>query len=330
MRTVVMDDVVLSAEQVRVLKTLGELVVFRGTPVTREEILGRAAGAQVLISGWTRYSRAILGELPGLELISLWSTGMDCVDLGAARQAGVQVANVPGFARNAVAELTFGLILSVMRKIQPALSRLKASRTFEWGLFEGRELAGKTLGILGTGAIGAKAAQIARGFDMEVIAFDVKPRWELQTSGLLTYVGFSEAFSGSDIVSVHMPLLEETRGSIGLAELSRMPPHGVFINTARAEIVDQEALAHCLGNGTLMGAGLDDVDLGHPSWEILCRMEHVVMTPHMGFYTQEAVQVKSGVCVDNVVRFVADRADGGFRPAVSCPGSGGPSAGQGS
>lgn len=315
MRIVVMDDVVLDAGQLRVLESMGELVVFRGTLVTREQILDRAAGADVLISGWTRYPGNIFAELSRLRMISLWSTGTDCVDLPAAAEAGIHVANVPGFARNAVAELTFGLMLAVLRKIHPAASRLKQSRTFEWGPFEGRELAGKTLGILGTGAIGAKVARIGKGFDMEIIAFDVNPKGDLEANGQLTYLEFGDIFAHSDIVSVHMPLLEETRGCIGHAELSRMPSHAILVNTARAGIIDQEALARCLRTGMLMGAGLDDVDLDHPSWEELCRMDQVVMTPHMGFHTHEAVRVKSDICVDNVVRFLSSHKDPGCRPA---------------
>jgi len=309
MRIVVMDNVVLNREQIGLLNTLGELIIFRDNPSTRKEVIDRAGNADILISGWTKYPRDILEDLPNLQMISLWSTGMDCIDLNTAERAGIIVTNVPGFARNAVAELTFGLILAVMRKIHPACCQIRKSRAFDWELFQGRELSGKTLGILGTGAIGVKTAQIAKGFDMNIVAFDMYPKKQLETDQILKYVDFKYVFSCSDIVSVHMPLTDGTRGIIGYPELSSMPSHGIFINTARAEIVDQEALTRCLREGVLLGCGLDDVDLDHPSWEELSRMEQVIMTPHMGFYTHEAVKTKGDICIDNVVRFISNNND---------------------
>ena len=309
MRIVVMDNVVLNREQIGLLNTLGELIIFRDNPSTRKEVIDRAGNADILISGWTKYPRDILEDLPNLQMISLWSTGMDCIDLNTAERAGIIVTNVPGFARNAVAELTFGLILAVMRKIHPACCQIRKSRAFDWELFQGRELSGKTLGILGTGAIGVKTAQIAKGFDMNIVAFDMYPKKQLETDQILKYVDFKYVFSCSDIVPVHMPLTDGTRGIIGYPELSSMPSHGIFINTARAEIVDQEALTRCLREGVLLGCGLDDVDLDHPSWEELSRMEQVIMTPHMGFYTHEAVKTKGDICIDNVVRFISNNND---------------------
>jgi D-3-phosphoglycerate dehydrogenase len=207
-----------------------------------------------------------------------------------------------------VAELTFGLMLSVLRKIPQSHQDVKKTRAYNWQLFEGHELAGKTLGILGTGAIGAKVARIARGFEMKVLGYDVYQSKELENEGLLQYVGFDEIFSRSDIVSVHMPLLSETKGVITQQELWKMPRHAILINAARAGLIDQDALTMCLKNGLLAGAGLDDLDLDHPTCQDLLNMDNVVVTSHIGFYTQEAIQVKTDICVQNVIDFVKKSA----------------------
>jgi phosphoglycerate dehydrogenase-like enzyme len=306
MQIVVMDDITLSDEHIHTLKSVGELVVYQGTPNDRDEILSRAKDATIILSGWTQYPKGIFKELPDLKMISLWATGKDYVDLEEAENAGIKVTNVPGYARNAVAELAFALILAVVRKIPQSHANVRATHAYNWHLFEGSELAGKTLGILGTGAIGVKVAQIARGFDMEVIAFDMYPRMDLEAEGLFNYVGFQDVFSQSDIVTVHMPLFPETKGIITEQELKAMPRHGVLINTARAGLIDQEALTKALEEGVLAGAGLDDMDLEHPSSRRLMAMDQVILTPHMGFFTTEAIQVKTHICVENVRAFVLE------------------------
>lgn len=304
MRIVVMDDVTLNDEHIQILESAGELVVYQGTPITRDEILLRAKDADILLSGWTQYPAGIFEELPNLLMISLWATGTDYVIMPEAEQAGITVCNVPGYASNAVAELVFALMLAVVRKIPQANQDVRSSGTYNWQRFEGRELAGKTLGILGTGAIGVKVARIAHGFDMNVIAFDVYPRKELEIEGLLQYVGFDDVFSKSDIVTVHMPLMDETKGIITQKVLESMRRQGVLINTARAGLVDQAALTRCLESGVIAGAGLDDMDLTHPTCQRLMRLDQVVLTPHMGFYTEEAIRVKTRICVENVMEYI--------------------------
>jgi D-3-phosphoglycerate dehydrogenase len=302
-----MDDVTLIEEHRQELEELGELVVYKGTPSSRPEILKRAQDAEILISGWTTYPMGIYKELPSLRMISLWSTGTDSVDLAAAELAGVKVTNVTGYAGNAVAELAFGLMLAVVRKIPQAHQDVRQTRSNHWQLFEGGELAGKTLGILGTGAIGAKAARIARGFDMKALAYDVRRNQGLEAEGLVDYVSFEEIFSRSDVVTVHMPLLPETTGAITGKVLESMPRHGVLINTARAGLVDQEALTRLLESAALAGAGLDDIDWELPSARRLARLDQVVLSPHMGFFTREAIKVKTRLCVESVLRFVKSR-----------------------
>lgn len=303
MRIVVMDDIVLSQEHIQTLESFGELVICHGTPVERDEILFRAKNADIIISGWTHYPEGIFNELPDLQMISLWATGTDYVNLEEAEQAGITVTNVTGYSKNAVAELAFGLMIAVARKIPQSHQDVRKTRAYHWQLFEGTELSGKTLGILGTGVIGMKVARIAHGFEMKVIAHDVRRNEKLEAEGLLKYFAFNEILSQSDIVTVHMPLMPETKGIIGYPEFYMMPRHAILINSARAGLIDQEALTFCLKNGMLAGAGLDDLDLNHPTCSELLNMDKVVVTSHMGFYTQEAIQTKTRGCVQNVVDF---------------------------
>jgi D-3-phosphoglycerate dehydrogenase len=301
MRIVIIDDVDLNAEDIAILKRLGGLVRFTGTPANAEQLISRAEHADIIISGWTSYPAGIFQKLPDLRLISLWATGTDYVNLEEAEQAGVEVRSVPNYARNAVAELAFGLMLAVIRKIPQSHQDLRRTGSNNWQLFEGHELAGKTLGILGTGAIGTKVARIAQGFEMKVVAYDIRENEELAKNGLLRYVGFPEVLSQSDVMTLHMPLIPQTRKIIGRRELAQMKPSAVLINTARAELVDQGGLLNCLKNRTLAGAGLDDLDLSDPSQKGLLAMDQVIVTSHIGFFTAEAVRLKSRICVKNVL-----------------------------
>jgi D-3-phosphoglycerate dehydrogenase len=307
---VVLDDVLLYDEHLEILNKLGTLKIFSGTPADNEEIIKRGTCADIIISGWTHYPAEVFDGLKNLKLISLWSTGTDYVDLTAAQMAGVKVLNVPGYARNAVAELTFGLILAVARKILAADRDFRDSGINHWDKFEGVELAGKTIGVLGTGAIGKKVARIAHGFEMKVVAYDPFPNMDLVAEGILEYVSFENAISKSDVLTVHMPLIPETIGIIDKTILKSMQNHCIFINTARAGLVDQCALTELLMNGSISGAGLDDIELSLPSAEKLFTMKQVVLTPHIGFNTQEATKVKTDLCVNNVVDFLNSKLHG--------------------
>lgn len=304
MQVAIIDDVDLSSEDIARLESAGSLLRYAGTPENEEELIARAKSADIIISGWTSYPKGIFQKLPNVRLISLWSTGTDYVNLEEAQNAGIEVRNVRNYAKNAVAELSFGLMLAVMRKIPQSYQNLKKTGANNWQLFGGRELTGKTLGILGTGAIGAKVAKIAGGFDMSVIAYDVRKNNELEESGLVRYVPFSEVLSASDIISLHMPLLPQTRNIISRKEFGQMKSGAVLINTARAELIDQEELLDSLKSGFLSGAGLDDLCLNDPSSAHLLNLDQVVATSHIGFYTEEAVDLKSKICVENVVTFI--------------------------
>lgn len=304
MNIVVLDDVTINEEQIERLKKLGNLVVHTGSPNSDAEIIERAKGADIILNGWSYLNKTVLEALPDLKFISLWSTGYDHVDLDVASDQDIRVSNVRGYAKNAVAEMAVGLMLAVMRKIPQADTDVRASQAYRWDLFGGSELTGKTIGILGTGAIGQKVARIAYGFEMKIVAYDPYPNEVLHNKFGVQYVSLDEVVEQSDVLTLHLPLIESTQNLISKTKLKKLKPSAVVINTARAEIIDQDALCASLKSGEIAGAGLDDIHLKSESGLELLELDNVVLTPHIGFNTKEATLVKTDGCIDNVESFI--------------------------
>ncbi|PAB56890.1 2-hydroxyacid dehydrogenase [Anaeromicrobium sediminis] len=305
MKIVVIDDVLMNESQIDQLKSLGDLNIYSGTPKNQEETLNRGKDAHIIVSGWTHFSSSTLDRLPNLKMISLWATGYDYVDIGEANKRGVTVTNVPGYAKNAVAELAISLMLSVMRKVPQADRNVKESKAYNWGLFQGMEMSNKTIGIIGTGAIGCRVAEIANGFNMKIIAYDPSPKDEIVRKCNVKYTSCDEIFRESDIVTVHMPLLPSTHNFITEKDFAKMKKNAIFINTARAEIVNQNDLYETLKSRNVFGAGLDEINLSIESGEDLLKLDNVVVTPHMGFNTIEATEIKTNICIDNVRNYLS-------------------------
>ena len=304
MKIAIIDDVTMTPEQEERLRGCGEVAIFKGVPTRPGEILSRSRGAQILIASWTKISSQILENLPGLKMISIWATGYDNVDVGAATRLGIRIAHVPGYATEAVAELCLGLMLAVVRRILPADRDVRAEKQLNWDRFPGTELKGKILGLLGTGAIGARVAEIACIFGMKIIAHDPFPKEDLAGRLEIEYLPLPEVLRRSDILSLHLPLSADTKGFFSGKEFARMKPGAVFINTARQAVVDQDALLGALGSGRISAAGLDDIDLSRESGRRLLELEQVVFTPHIGFHTAEAIAKKTDICFENVIQFV--------------------------
>jgi D-3-phosphoglycerate dehydrogenase len=317
MKIALIDDVTLTAAQAARLGTLGEVRVHSGVPVREADILARAAGAEVVVASWTKIGDGILASLPRLRLLSIWATGYDNVDVDAATCRGIAVAHVPGYATEAVAEMVFGLMLAATRRIVAADRHVREQRRLDWTLFQGVELKGKTLGLLGTGAIGGRVAEIAGAFGLRVIAHDKRPCEELIRRCRVAYRTLDAVLAESDILSLHLPLAADTAGAFGARQFGLMKPGAVFINTARAAIVDQAALWEALAAGKIAAAGLDDLDLEPAAAARFLSAENVVLTPHIGFNTAEAILKKTEICLDNVEAFIAGRPQNLVNPAVS-------------
>jgi D-3-phosphoglycerate dehydrogenase len=270
----------------------------------------------VNIRGRTRFPREVMAALPELRLISIWGTGTDNIDLPAATDLGITVMNTPGVSAMAVAEGTLALMLAAARKISELDTAVKEG---QWPRGMVTQLHGKTLGILGTGAIGAQVARLGRGIGMNVIAWSFHPNEALAAEIGVRYMGREEVLRQADVVSVHVRLTPEASNMIGRAELDMMKPTALLVNTARGACVDEEALVEALRAGTIAGAGLDvfatePLPVDHP----LRQAPNVVMTPHSAGVTPEALLAGLQLAADNVGDFLAGQAQA--RYVVAGPG----------
>jgi phosphoglycerate dehydrogenase-like enzyme len=238
-----------------------------------------------------------------IKMISVAFTGIDHIGLEACREKGVRICNAAGYSTHSVAELAYGLLISVLRKLVPADAATRASGT-KAGLRQ-NEIYGKTLGIIGTGAIGLRVAEIAKAFGCKVLAYS-RTKKESAASNGISYVSLEELLKQSDIVSLHVPLNEATKGLIGKERIAMMKPSAVLINTARGPVVDNEVLAEALKEGRLAGAGIDvyevepPIPAGHPLFDA----PNTVLAPHIAFATEEAIERRAEITFKNIEKWL--------------------------
>jgi phosphoglycerate dehydrogenase-like enzyme len=250
----------------------------------------------------TPLRRDLLERLPNLRL--LVTTGMRnaAIDLAAATELGILVCGTAGGPDSPPAELTWGLILALLRHIPREDA---ATRAGHWGVSVGTGLEGKVLGILGLGRLGTKVARVGVAFDMSVLAWSQNLTAERATQCGATLVSKDELFARSDILSIHVQLSARTRGLVGARELRLMQPTAYLINTARGPIVDEAALVQALQTRTIAGAGLDVFDQeplppGHP----LTLLDNTLLVPHIGYVTKEQYQVRYRDTVEDVAAYL--------------------------
>jgi len=275
---------------------------------------------------YSDFSRDVLRRFDGLRFIATRSTGVDHIDMDWCSDNDIGVANVPSYGENTVAEHVFALLLAISRNIVDAADRTRRGDFTQGGL-RGFDLKGRTMGVVGTGDIGEHTARIARGFGMDVLAFDVKPRDEIAREIGFDYVGMEELLGRSDVVTLHVPANDKTRHMIDAEAFARMKDGAILINTARGSIVETEALLEALASGRLRAAGLDvlpeepvvreEAELLRSYFNrdhrldtlladhILLRMRNVVITPHTAFNTREAVQRILDTTLRNIEGYIA-------------------------
>jgi D-3-phosphoglycerate dehydrogenase len=290
-------------------------------------------GVEILVVGYEGVSADLLDRAPNLEVIACTRGGPDAnVDIDAATERGIPVLYTPGRNADSVADFTFGLLLGVVRHIPRTHHLLRqgvytgndeaddvsggSREDVTWGVgksapyavFKGIELRDRTIGIVGLGAIGQKVAQRAHGFDMDVVAYDpYVDADEMEAQGVKN-VDLTTLCRESDIVSVHTTVTDETRGLIGAEEFAAMRDDAYFVNTARASIVDQEALLEALGDDRLAGAALDVFDKEPlPSDHDLFQLDNVVTTPHIAAATRDVIENHSEMIVADLERLLAGR-----------------------
>ncbi len=277
------------------------LEVFRSPlerPLNEEELIQLLEGVDGVIVGLDQMTAKVICSARSLKAISKYGVGWDNIDIAAATARGIPVTITPGANATAVAELTLGLMLAVARRI-PEADRLVRSGV--WRRTTGRELGGKTLGLVGLGTIGRLVAKMARGLDMKVLAFDQHQDASFAAQYSIEYTDLFTLLSRSDFVSIHLPLNETTRNMIGERELRMMRPDAYLINTARGGIVDERALIKALKEGVIAGAALDVFVTEPPAIEELKSLDNVVLTPHMGAHTVEAESKMGRQAAQNLI-----------------------------
>lgn len=271
------------------LEALGRVTVYDSTPA--DCVVKRAQDAEALIVNRIVLNRAVLDALPKLRYIGTLATGYNTIDVRAAREKGVTVCNVPLYCVETVAQLTLALLLALCNRVEQlsAVTRsggwndaVEATHTTAPIL----ELSGKTLGILGFGNIGRAVAQLGLALGMRVL---VHSRTQRTLPAGCTWCGFETLFETADVVSLHCPLTDETRGIVGASVLARMKPTALLINTARGALVDENALADALNSGRLAGAGLDVMAEEPPRPDHpLLTAKNCLITPHIAWASREA------------------------------------------
>ncbi|MBB2205640.1 NAD(P)-dependent oxidoreductase [Gluconacetobacter takamatsuzukensis] len=326
-----MKIVLFSADEAETAKAVAALdPTFTVTPVAAPidaSIVDTYADAQI-VSGFAGcdFSAAILSRLPNLRFIAIRATGFDSVDLDYCRAHGIKVSNVPVYGDSTVAEHAFGLLLALSRWTVPCAEATRRG-DFAYTPPRGFELRGKVFGAIGTGHIGRRAIEMAHGFGMSVLAYDARPSPALRDAPNVRYAPLDDLLVQADIVSLHVPATPETDGMIGERQFALMKRGAVLINTARGQVVDNEALIRALQSGHLAAAGLDVLPdeslLRHPAplfapdasatpatvrdvlaARVLASMPNVIVTPHNAYNTAEAFRRITDTTAANIKAFV--------------------------
>lgn len=287
------------------LSAAGHEFVYNATKVTdTPSLIARGQDADILVVANMPLKGEVIEGCPNVKCIAVAFTGVDHVDLETCKKRGIAVSNAAGYSTNAVAELVFGLAIGLYRSIPACDGRSRTGGTKD-GLV-GPELHGKTMGIVGTGAIGCRVAAIASAFGCRLLAYSRTERPEMTALGA-TYVSLEELMEQSDIVSLHVPVTPATKGLIGRDMLARMKKNAILINTARGPVVDNQALAEALTAGQIAGAGIDVFDMEPPIPEDypLLKAPNTILTPHVAFATLEAMEIRADITVSNIEHWIA-------------------------
>jgi phosphoglycerate dehydrogenase-like enzyme len=286
---------------------LGSVRVHTGRGADAEDELARRIGAAKIainIRAYARFSDTVLRACPELRMISIWGTGTDNIDLAAAAQRGVTVCNTAGVNAIAVAEHAIALMLSVARKM-PAIDR--AMRSGAWPRETLVQLHGKTLGVFGAGAIGARVAKLGRAFGMTVLAWSARGDAARIAAMGLTPASQADILRRADFISLHLRLTPATRGFIGRSEFAAMQPGAILINTGRGPLVDREALIDALAANRIAGAGLDVFhDEPIRPDDPLLGLATTVLSPHNAGQTAEVRRDGLLLTVENIANFLND------------------------
>ena len=307
MRIVVADaaTVVGGGVDVEFLKEFGEVTVYDLTP--EDQLIPRLQDADAVILNKTRITAEVMAACPKLKYIGLFATGFNNIDVAYAAAHGITVCNVPGYSTEAVAQHTFALLLGITDRVHEynemvAQGDWVRSRTFSYFPIPLAELCGKTIGIVGYGAIGRRVGDMARAFGMKVLVHGRRPIPDADVE----QVPFEELLRRSDVVTLHCPLNEDSVGMMNAAAFAAMKKGAIFVNTSRGGLVDEQALRAALDSGHLLGAGVDVLQVEPMTEECpLLGAPRLLITPHIAWAGVETRHRLMGVVAENIRRYLA-------------------------
>ena len=280
-----------------------EFVYYDQKTMDPEELKKRSAGCEAVMIANNPYPDAVIEACEGLKMINVAFTGIDHVGRETAKKRGLLICNAANYSNQTVAELVIGMVIALYRKMIPANEAVRQGGTSA-GLM-GKEIAGKTVGIVGTGRIGLMTARLFQAFGAKVIASSRSEREEAKAMGI-EYMELGRLMAESDIVSIHTPNTPATRGLISREMIGRMKPEAILINCARGPIVDSAALAEALNEGKIAGAGIDvyNVEPPIPDSEPLLHAKNTVLAPHVAFLSEEAMVRRAHIAFENMVAYI--------------------------
>ncbi len=290
------------------LQNLGELTVYDRTP--QDKILERIGDAEIVYTNKTPLTRETLGQASQLKWIGVLATGYNVVDVEAAKEQGIPVANIPTYGTTAVAQMTIALLLEMCHHVWAHHEEVKRGAwtncpDFCFWNYPLIELAGKTMGIIGFGRIGQAVGKIAQAFGMNVLAYDEYQNKMLETDSI-KYAALDELLTQSDVISLHCPLFESTKGIINKDTIAKMKDGVMLINTSRGPLIVEEELAEALNSGKVAGAAVDVVSTEPIKMENpLITAKNIIITPHIAWAPKEARERLMNIATDNLEQFLA-------------------------
>lgn len=285
------------------LEEVGTVQVFDGIPESLEEVVKRAGDAEVIAFGLMQFTNEMLDNLPKLKVLQFIGTGVwNFVDVDYAESKGIKVVNIDGYGSNAVAEYALAMAMALAKKITRADQVIKTQQWTIDGL-QGKEIAGSTVGVVGTGSIGKLVAEKFLALGAKVIACDLYENAELKEQYGVEYKRIEEIFMQSDIITLHMKVTKENENIVDKKLLEIAKKNALLINVARAELVNTEDLYKALISGNLAGAAIDVYDSEPPKTKdyLLGKLQNVIATPHMAYYTQEASDNSIKMAVSSIL-----------------------------
>lgn len=299
-------------EGIKLLKEKGFYVEVSpyDRPLTREELLEGIKDKDAVITQLVdKVDKEFFEAGKNIKIVANYAVGYDNIDLEEATKRGVYITNTPGVLTNATAELAWTLLFATARRVIPADKFMRTGQFKGWGpmLFLGKEISGRTLGVIGMGRIGYAFAKMSKGFNMKVLYYDLVRNENAEKEIPAHFVDLDTLLKESDFISIHVPLTPETRHLISERELKLMKKSAILINTARGPIVDEKALVKALKEGWIWGAGLDVYEREPEFEKELAELENVVMLPHIGSATEEARTGMSVLCAENIIDYFEGR-----------------------